>query len=139
MVKRRIKDWFVKNLLQTLPVYGQSIKIKHTINHRGNQNTLNLSRKMQFYFSVTELKKLRNKHNFQKIVYSSIVGYSGIKQLQPVNSVTLNQDCKLNHTRKTPLLIISLEIVQTGIILLNAHPWVIYCICVKLHQYQFIC
>jgi len=36
MVKRRIKDWFVKNLLQTLPVYGQSIKIKHTINHRGN-------------------------------------------------------------------------------------------------------
>ena len=44
-------------------------------------------------------------------------------------------------TRNTPctaLLIISLDISQTGIILLYTHPQVVYYNLVKFHQYQFI-
>ena len=41
-----------------------------------------------------------------------------------------------------PLLIISLELFQTGVIFLHAHPQIvytfIYCNCVKFHHYRFI-
>ena len=37
--------------------------------------------------------------------------------------------------RPYQMSIISLEILLTGIILLHAHPQVVYCTCVKFHQY----
>ena len=36
------------------------------------------------------------------------------------------------------LFIISLKIVWTSIILPHAHPQVVYCNCVKFHQYLFV-
>ena len=45
----------------------------------------------------------------------------------------------MSQVTKDKQIVISLEIVQTRVIFLNAQPQAVYYNCVKFHQYQSIC